>query len=90
MKKLGAYIRMKRKAARLSQRELGELLGVSSQFICNIERQGAPMPYARLQLLAQALGIEPAELGQVILEDVCTELRAALCLKDEIPEPRAA
>ena len=44
-KEIGEFVRTRRKAARLSQRELGELAGVGTRFVSELERG---KPTARL------------------------------------------
>lgn len=46
----------------LSQRELARVAGVSADTIRRIEAQGASAQFPTVRKLAEALGVEPAEL----------------------------
>jgi transcriptional regulator with XRE-family HTH domain len=58
----GARLRSLRHAAKLSQRELGDLIGADSPVIANYENGRAVPRVDRLRQLASALGVSPSEL----------------------------
>ena len=58
----GARLRALRHRAKLSQRELGELIGADFTVIANYENGRAAPRVDRLGQLAQALGASPADL----------------------------
>jgi transcriptional regulator with XRE-family HTH domain len=58
----GARLRALRHGAKLSQRELGELIGADFTVIANYENGRAAPRVDRLGQLAQALGASPADL----------------------------
>ena len=59
-KKLGDIIRQHRKEKKLSQKQLGSLLGYKNgQFISNIEREVSSIPNKDIKKIANILGIDP-------------------------------
>jgi transcriptional regulator with XRE-family HTH domain len=58
----GARLRSLRRAAKLSQRELGDRIGADSPVIANYENGRAVPRVDRLRQLATALGVPPSEL----------------------------
>jgi y4mF family transcriptional regulator len=59
---IGAFVRRRRKASHLTQRELGELAGVGTRFISELERD---KPTVRLSTVNQVLGVFGKTLGIV-------------------------
>ncbi len=59
---LGARIRAARKAARLSQHELGERVGLDQAFISRLETGTAEGTPAQMVAIARALGVSVARL----------------------------
>ena len=68
---LGEYVRTRRKASRLNQRELAELAGVGSRFISELERGKTTVRLSEvkrvLAVFGKALGIvdAPKQEGDV-------------------------
>jgi transcriptional regulator with XRE-family HTH domain len=64
----GALLRVHRKAAGLSQKELAEVAGLSRRGISDLERGVRRRPYpATLRRLIGALGLGKAERGELLL-----------------------
>jgi transcriptional regulator with XRE-family HTH domain len=64
-KRLGRRVADRRKRARLTQAELAERIGVSTESVSRLER-GAVIPsLARLEAVATALGVELPDLFRV-------------------------
>jgi y4mF family transcriptional regulator len=59
---LGYFVRERRKASGLTQRELGELAGVGTRFISELERG---KPSVRLDVVSQVLAVFGKKLGIV-------------------------
>lgn len=59
---IGAYVRARRKANRLSQRQLGELAGVGTRLISELERG---KPTLRMDAVNRVLRVFGKELGVV-------------------------
>jgi transcriptional regulator with XRE-family HTH domain len=59
---LGQAIRIQRRRANVSQRELAEEIGTQQSYISEIETGKRLMSLATLGRLADALGIRPSEL----------------------------
>lgn len=59
---LGDFVRERRKASGLTQRELGELAGVGTRFISELERG---KPSLRLDVVSQVLEVFGKRLGIV-------------------------
>ncbi|OQZ07137.1 MAG: hypothetical protein B6D36_01485 [Planctomycetes bacterium UTPLA1] len=59
---LGAFVRTRRKASRLSQRELGELAGVGTRFVSELERGKSSV---RLDAVSRVLAVFGKTLGVV-------------------------
>jgi len=57
---VGQYVRDRRKAARLTQRELGELAGVGPRFVSELERD---KPTIRLDAANKVLAVFGKQLG---------------------------
>lgn len=61
---LGTFVRTRRKASKLSQRELGELAGVGTRFISELERGKASVRLAAvngvLAVFGKTLGVVDA------------------------------
>lgn len=65
---LGSYLRNCRKAAGLSQSEVGKKLGYSSaQFVSNFERGNCTPPLKALKTLVRIYNIEPEELIEKVM-----------------------
>ena len=62
VQKIGAFVRERRKAAGLSQKELGELARVGTRFISELERG---KPSVRLEVVNQVLAVFGKTLGIV-------------------------
>lgn len=67
---MGILLRMHRKAAGLSQSELGEAAGISFQQIQKYESGGNRVSISRLFVLANALKISPAQLITELEESI--------------------
>jgi y4mF family transcriptional regulator len=59
-REIGAFVRERRKAGRLSQRELGDLAGVGTRFISELERN---KPTLRLDTVNKVLAVFGKTLG---------------------------
>jgi len=59
---IGAFVRARRKASRLTQRELGELAGVGMRFVSELERN---KPSLRLNVVNKVLAAFGKTLGIV-------------------------
>lgn len=86
-----SYLRARRKALGLSQRELAALLGVSRSAITKAE-SAARRPPLKLLIVAELLFAEAgADLFPSVYEDVETALRArAAALLADLPGTRSA
>ena len=62
MSDLGAFVRTRRKASKLSQRELGELAGVGTRFVSELERGKSSV---RLDAVSRVLAVFGKTLGVV-------------------------
>lgn len=61
-KAIGRFVRDRRKAGRMTQRELGELAGVGTRFVSELERG---KPSLRLSMVNQVLAVFGKTLGIV-------------------------
>lgn len=61
-KVIGRFVRDRRKAGRMTQRELGELAGVGTRFVSELERG---KPSLRLSMVNQVLAVFGKTLGIV-------------------------
>lgn len=61
-KTLGQYVRDRRQAADLTQRELGELAGVGQRFISELERN---KPTVRVDVVNKVLAVFGKRLGPI-------------------------
>lgn len=59
---IGQFVRERRKAGRMSQRELGELAGVGTRFVSELERG---KPSVRLNVVNRVLAVFGKTLGIV-------------------------
>lgn len=59
---IGRFVRERRKAGRMSQRELGELAGVGTRFVSELERG---KPSVRLNVVNRVLAVFGKTLGIV-------------------------
>jgi y4mF family transcriptional regulator len=59
---LGSFVRTRRKASKLSQRELGELAGVGTRFVSELERGKSSV---RLDAVNRVLAVFGKTLGVV-------------------------
>lgn len=59
-------LREARLAACLSQHELGDLAGIRSTTVSNLERGNRPARPRTVRQLATALGVEPCEIADVV------------------------
>lgn len=76
--KLGAFLRERRLALGLTQAEVGEKLGYTSQFIANWERNASMPPAARLFELIQVLRIDEVDLLEILTEDSMGHFKYAI------------
>ena len=67
---VGAILRARRKARRLSQAEIATTLGVSQSRVSTLESDPSALPLDRLILLAKLLGLE------LVLQDGTAPLRS--------------
>ncbi len=86
---LGARMRAARKAARLSQHQLGEEVGLDQAFISRLETGVAEGTPAQMMAIARALGVSVSGLMGVepVLEPV--RPRAVRSRKDVLDDPGA-
>ena len=61
-KEIGDYVRARRKAAGLSQRDLAELAGVGTRFVSELERG---KPTARLEAVNKVVAVFGKRLGLI-------------------------
>lgn len=61
-KAIGQFVRDRRKAGRMTQRELGELAGVGTRFVSELERG---KPSVRLSVVNKVLAVFGKSLGIV-------------------------
>jgi transcriptional regulator with XRE-family HTH domain len=75
-KLVGSFIRQRRAALGLSQRELGLLFSpsVTTQFISNIERGVTPLPPAHVATLVRALQVPEAEVLALLEREYTAKL----------------
>ena len=59
-REIGAFVRERRKASRMSQRELGDLAGVGTRFVSELERD---KPTLRLDTVNRVLAVFGRTLG---------------------------
>jgi y4mF family transcriptional regulator len=59
-REIGAFVRERRRASRLSQRELGDLAGVGTRFVSELERD---KPTLRLDTVNKVLAVFGKTLG---------------------------
>jgi len=72
---LGKFIKKRRTALNLTQRELASSLGLkTSQFISNIERGIAHIPPSKMNDFASVLQVEVSELGLLLAESLKSRL----------------
>lgn len=62
---IGRFVRDRRQAAGMSQRELGELAGVGTRFVSELERG---KPTVRVDALGKVLAVFGKRLGMVPLQ----------------------
>ncbi len=65
----GYLLAKKRLVAELSLKDVGKALGVSLQFISNIERGRAPLPRIHAKKVSRLLGISMPELAKAMATD---------------------
>ncbi len=66
-KQLGVFLRKKREAMGITQKELSQMLGLSAcQLISNIERGVTEIPSNRIGVYAQSLELDQKELTKMI------------------------
>jgi transcriptional regulator with XRE-family HTH domain len=76
--KLGAFLRDRRMALGLTQAEVGEKLGYTSQFIANWERNASTPPASRLFEVIQVLAIDEIDLLEILTTDSMGHWKAAI------------
>ena len=62
LQRIGHFVRERRKAGNLTQQELGELAGVGTRFVSELERG---KPSVRLSLVNKVLGVFGKMLGVI-------------------------
>ncbi|MDQ1437400.1 MAG: hypothetical protein QOK43_1029 [Acidimicrobiaceae bacterium] len=67
-RELGDRVRVRRKALRLSQEQLGEACGLHRTYVGQVERGEVNVTVRNLLLLADGLGVDVAELVQGLRE----------------------
>ena len=67
-RKVGLFIKDHREALGLTQRELGEQVGVINTAISAIELGRNPIPPERFEAFATALKVDPKAFGEFLLE----------------------
>lgn len=82
---LGARIRLLRLGKALSQKELGDQLGISFQQVQKYERGSNRISAARLIMVCQALEISVAELLEGLAPEA-PQVAVATCLWNDSPE----
>lgn len=77
---VGDFIKEKREAQKLSQKNLGKLLNppVTTQFISNIERGVTPLPLVHVLALAKALKVTEAEMKHLLEKEYAAKLGGRL------------
>lgn len=81
----GAYLREKRKAARITQRALADRVGVNFTYISKLENDALPPPSAKtLQAMAEVLMIDVEDLGVAAGKPPETVLRLELSRIDGV------
>jgi transcriptional regulator with XRE-family HTH domain len=65
-KRLGRRVADQRKRARLTQEELAERVGVTTETVSRLERGAVVPSLARLEAVASALGVELVDLFRVL------------------------
>lgn len=65
IQEIAGFVRQRRRAARITQRELGELAGVGTRFVSELERA---KPTVRLNAVNRVLGVFGRSLGIVSAE----------------------
>jgi transcriptional regulator with XRE-family HTH domain len=73
---VGSFIRQKREAKGLSQKELGQKFepAVTTQFVSNLERGITPIPAVHIQALVKSLDINEAELMVLMEKEYAAKL----------------
>lgn len=79
-KLVGNFIRQRREALGLSQKELGLLFNpsVTTQFISNLERGVTPLPPSHVSTLSKALLISEGELASLLEREYSHKLQGRL------------
>lgn len=77
---VGAFIRQKREAKGLSQKELGQKFepAVTTQFVSNLERGITPVPATHIQALVKALEISQHELMLLMEKEYAAKLTSKI------------
>jgi transcriptional regulator with XRE-family HTH domain len=71
MTTFGQYLKEKREAAEVTQKDLQKALGYkSSQFISNFERNVSFPPANAIPVIAKALNLTTQELGNKVVEGI--------------------
>lgn len=65
----GSEIKRFRKRKNLTQKHLANLLGVTEQFISNIENERATVPSFYLPILSRTLGVHVKDLIELLVQD---------------------
>lgn len=77
---VGAFIRQKREAKGLSQKELGQKFepAVTTQFVSNLERGITPVPATHIQALVKCLDISEHELMLLMEKEYAAKLTSKI------------
>ena len=86
-KLVGAYVKQKREALGLSQRELGLLFTppVTTQFISNVERGVTPLPPSHVPAITKILNVPDQELMALLEKEYAYKLSNRLGKTDAAP-----
>lgn len=77
---VGSFIRQKREAKGLSQKELGQKFepAVTTQFVSNLERGITPIPAVHIQALVRSLDLNEAELMVLMEKEYAAKLTSKI------------
>ena len=74
---LAIFIKSRREELRLTQRMLGDKLGVTTQFISNLERSVSPLPVDKILKLVVALGADLDMVLDLMVKDYAFNLKTS-------------
>lgn len=82
--RLGKFLKEKRQAAKLNQKDISEQLGYNNaQFISNWERDKSRPPMTAIKVILEKYKIQKEELFLVMASDVILEARQNLLVQFE-------